>query len=693
MSRDALFDVLVAGVGEQHKAKLIELLKVSVGRVLDRGTEGVRSLVTTPNIAELNHIRDWLLAAIVNQEHWLERKDTNGVPLKLAKFGKIEQILAEADKAMRRNLTKGIRGDAGGEVVHSFNDGWQIVKLNTPEELDGESAMMQHCVGQGSYDELVLSGHCSIFSLRDPFGKSHVTINCTKYLDDDSLLAEEISGKQNAAPKKEYFDRVLEWLRRSSIKVDDQVSVPNGYAVDSLGSVQDLNNLKDGESFSGDVRIYVEAEMQGGLEWLQKEITIEGSLSIAGTHETARYGQFFRPIGEIRVKVDGSLSMSSVIVDCQQLNSESVILSSCFVKKLPENIRDGISFLECEFDLNKTVEFSHYTAIECCNESSMSNLLRWGKFAGNVEISRSKLKIGRGGLNVAGRLALSNLTAEIEGPLLVDGALALNNVVFNRQPYSLWVRGHCDIHKTSIPGLPNATFIGGDLAITEGVGINEIASTWDLRGGIILRRTAVEKIDKSRVFGELHLSDNRRLKSLPSGLRVSGSLYLAYQDLGLENIEVQKLELGWDAPQVIGDHVIVNGDLELRNPKPTTIPDGFVVGGNLIITPDCRVEFAGGLIISGSLLANGIHMSHLPENLSVNNLDVSWSSLRALPKGLRVAGCLDASHSLIDCIPPDLEVAGWANFRDTNVTSIPPTASIGGEVTLGVAHEPAGPRF
>jgi hypothetical protein len=49
---------------------------------------------------KIGHITDWLTAEVLRAASWLENKDDNGVPKKLLKFGSLDAIVDEANKAM-----------------------------------------------------------------------------------------------------------------------------------------------------------------------------------------------------------------------------------------------------------------------------------------------------------------------------------------------------------------------------------------------------------------------------------------------------------------------------------------------------------------------------------------------------------------------------------------------------------------
>lgn len=61
-----------------------------------------------------------------------------------------------------------------GDVVYKFHDGWTIQKLTTEDQLQYEGDEMGHCVG--GYSHQVGEGQTIIYSLRDPKGNPHVTM-------------------------------------------------------------------------------------------------------------------------------------------------------------------------------------------------------------------------------------------------------------------------------------------------------------------------------------------------------------------------------------------------------------------------------------------------------------------------------------------------------------------------------------
>lgn len=158
--------------------RLGTLLALCVGRLMLKAARGGQDWSGISRDDDIRHVADWLKAAVVNDAGWLRNVDEHGRPRKLLKFGTMESLLKEADKAMRIEAQKlrGKLGD-GDEVLYAeLSDGLHLVRLLTPAALDRESGEMQHCIGNGGYDDLVEDGDHLFLSLRDRHGKAHATL-------------------------------------------------------------------------------------------------------------------------------------------------------------------------------------------------------------------------------------------------------------------------------------------------------------------------------------------------------------------------------------------------------------------------------------------------------------------------------------------------------------------------------------
>ena len=108
-----------------------------------------------------------------------------------------------------------IRDVPQGGVIYSWDDGWTIQTLTTPEQLEAEGDVMQHCVAEYDVDldDQVLEpggDHVAVYSLRDPKGRPHATMEYNIEFTENRHVA-QLRGKQNATPKPEYLRRMVEF--------------------------------------------------------------------------------------------------------------------------------------------------------------------------------------------------------------------------------------------------------------------------------------------------------------------------------------------------------------------------------------------------------------------------------------------------------------------------------------------------
>jgi len=96
-------------------------------------------------------------------------------------------------------------------VVYKFDDGWYVVELDNKNNLMVEGNKMNHCVG--SYWDEVQHGDSKIFSLRNPSGKPHVTIE----LDKGNNIV-QTRGNSNSVPSPELQQKVDEWYENYKAK-------------------------------------------------------------------------------------------------------------------------------------------------------------------------------------------------------------------------------------------------------------------------------------------------------------------------------------------------------------------------------------------------------------------------------------------------------------------------------------------
>jgi len=156
-----------------------------------------------------------------------------------------EQLLDDMDREKTESYMN------PSKVVFRISNGWTVNKLE-PDDCEMEGDIMGHCVG--GYARAVASGRTNIYSLRDPKGEPHATIEITT--DTNKVEGEEtaliwqvvqIQGKSNNEPIDEYKAMLREWFE--SVQ-NDGINVEWEYVEEpELDHIRDyeppLRNQKD----------------------------------------------------------------------------------------------------------------------------------------------------------------------------------------------------------------------------------------------------------------------------------------------------------------------------------------------------------------------------------------------------------------------------------------------------------------
>lgn len=254
--------------------KVDPLLVVSLGRVLLKGAkrnEDIHSLVTGDQV---RHIYDWLKAEVLNGATWLSNCDEKGRPRKLLKFGSVAQIVQEADKAMaqanqRTGKVSLIEGDE--VLIAELEDGYSLVRMLTPAALDRESQVMQHCIGNGGYDDELTKEWARFLSLRDAVGNPHVTMDIS--INDDRMHINQIKGKQNAVPIAKYLSILRPWF--AEMKATLTYMPERGLMVSANEEIYHASELPDDFECKRDFRVH---ELEGAR--IPERLKVHGHMSV-----------------------------------------------------------------------------------------------------------------------------------------------------------------------------------------------------------------------------------------------------------------------------------------------------------------------------------------------------------------------------------------------------------------------------
>jgi len=457
-------------------ADITRLLEASVLRVqINESLKAGEPLPWRPSENDLRHICDWLTSAVLRNEPWLERCDGKGRPLKLMKFGSMAQILAEADKAMRKRLNDGAGASAteGIKKVHDAGDGWSVVRLMTPEALDHEGFVMGHCVGLGAYDRAVASNFRGIYSLRDPQGKSHVTIE----IDPVQERIEQIKGKQNAHPKPEYMRRLAGWQALAGLRVA-RGEMPPGFMLDREKGVVEFSRLAPGDTFTGDIEFDLADEADAVVLPIPAGITVRGTVSVrGGVPLLAEHGFSMVEVGlPPGVAIDGELIFHGVSIATDTIHASRLVVRNGEIARLGE-VRCVIS--------------------QFANASFRDDALAQARFHGSVEMQACRGVILHAGTAIRSRLSIGGCmpasgTALKPAVLFDDG--------FSLPHGTLYVRG-------SRCGFGGSEFsAGGNVELRDST-IDRMPQRLKVGKHLVVEDTLIDRMPELDVGGERTIRD------------------------------------------------------------------------------------------------------------------------------------------------------------------------------------------
>ena len=87
-------------------ARLAELLSYCIGRLCLKSVKAGDSWEYDLAKIDVDHVVDWLKAALINDVDWLKNVDDQNRPKKLMKFGDFNSVIQEADKAMLKSAQR-----------------------------------------------------------------------------------------------------------------------------------------------------------------------------------------------------------------------------------------------------------------------------------------------------------------------------------------------------------------------------------------------------------------------------------------------------------------------------------------------------------------------------------------------------------------------------------------------------------
>jgi hypothetical protein len=584
------------------------LLACSLGRIMEKAMR--RGEEWTPAAAASRHIADWLVSSSMRNEPWIGVVDQKGRPTKLLKFGSIDAILKEADKAMAKTIARhgvSVPG-VGEETFRDLADGFRLVSLKSRAALETESVRMQHCVGQGAYDHTLQSADHAILSLRDRHGNPHATIHMIR----NTVV--QLQGKQNRVPARKYIEALSPLLFETNYPTVDL-----GFVFDADGNTHALDRLPPGITVYGSLRV------------ANRRMALPDGLHVTGDIS-------FRDVTDYRIP-------KGLVVD------GSFHAAKCRFLPFPADLKVGgiLSFSDMSrHTIPRSVSIGGFTLL------------------------RSDLRSIPAGLHLAGDLTVNGTDGAFPSEIRIDGNISIRDARVNL-PDGLHVLGNLSIRGRRHPvTLPERLRVGADLSFPK-TKISSIPDSVVVGGAINATGTPLRHFPFTKVNGSLRLGGTK-IKDLPEGLCVVGDLDISNTKVDRLPIDLEVKSLNVSGTRISSlptgmrlDYLSANDCRHLRDMPQDLVATSFISARR---TPVGRLP--ADVPANASLYLSGSGIGSLPANLRLIDLDISDTPIRSLPSGIDVR-VLTMRRCAIARLPGDIRIGQRLYADGSALEAVPDT--------------------
>ena len=323
-------------------------------------------------LEQLHHVIDYVAAALTSAD-LAEQYKIKPESLRGMNYDALARKAEQWNKWLAKQPLTGL-DDSDFTVTQSWPDGWRLIELLTPKALDNESSQMGHCIGGGSYDGR-LNGKNGYrqYSLRDPSGQSHVTLEVC------NGTIKQAQGKQNKPIIAAYLPQVARVIIAQQFKSELKNSAEKlGVVYNKKEDAYSIFNLP--EIFEGDFKLENAPifslgklkSIEGNAEFTNSHFTNLGHLQFIGGSANFRWSQV-TDLGQLQAIGGNANFMDSKISSLGQLRSIGADANFRWSKI------NNLGYLQ---SIGGDVDFRH---------SQITNLGHLQSIGGNIKVGESEI--------------------------------------------------------------------------------------------------------------------------------------------------------------------------------------------------------------------------------------------------------------------------------------------------------------
>lgn len=587
-----------------------------------------------PKLNELQSVADWLHALPEENPKMVNKLYKLNWPMAIQHQEKWhEQMIKRLSKA------KQFIGNPNDiKVIKELPNDMKWVEVLTPEGKDYEGDAMGHCVGKGSYDDAI------IYSLRDKNNLPHCTINYTvDKFPYSGPAVPQVQGRANKEIAEKYQDMIKEFIIDDLKVQPENINDPEKFGYQSFifeynpekEVPKEFLKIKDTLHTLDNKSIYnYTLSLTGNIDYIPYNLGEHTLLNI--TDATLPKQVNFNAFKPIFIKNVSNMKELQITVNDFTI-SELPDLETCIINKIPQKTDiEDIYFEKISIYSLPELKTLSISDEEPCSISSLSlsHLPKLNQINGNIKEITS--------------LFIENLP---------EFKKFNQNIICHDASFL----------QSNIEDISNITFKGN-------VDIRNCQNLKDLyhkewKYNLYLYNCGVQEIESNSYFnGNVELVDN--VKTIGDNVTVMGNFYYRVRD---ESKSIQSIGNNFHCNQNlilnntniehIGSNLYVRGFLSLHNSKLSELKNANI---NSLLAEDSSLRVIENVTVNNNVkLTNSPYLEKIPDNWSINSLEVSNCYALDMPDNLTVQNNLQAMNCFSALkTGKNLTVSGNAYFLD-----------------------------